>query len=165
MQKWLLVLGAIILALIGWAAVIGIEPADRRPGTVLAGTVSELPPSWEIIDDVAEVHVETHPWWGIPLSVTVVIGRDGEQLYSPSIYAEPAEFPGTKFWNSIIQDNPEVRLRVGERIYNMRLEPVQDAQEFDRGFAALASKYPFWQKAVEDPSQRPPMAILRYTPR
>ena len=104
-------------------------------------------------------------WWGIPLSVTVVIARDGETLYSPSIYSEPSEFPGTKFWNTVIQANPNVRLRVGDTLYPLRLEPVTSEAEFERGFAALAGKYPFWQQALDDPSKRPPMAVLRYSMR
>ena len=164
MYKWPVGLLTLLVAAFVLLSYVGVEPSDRRPGTRLAGVEANPPVSWEIIDDVNEVHVETHPWWGIPFSVTVVIGRDGETLYSPSIYAEPAEFPGTKFWNRIIEDNPRVRLRVGDQIYAMRLEPARDADEFDRGLEALARKYPFWQQAIDDPSKRPAMAILRYSP-
>ncbi len=156
---------ALFLGFAAYARWVGIEPKDRRPGTLLAGEVSDLPRDWRMVDTVGEVQVETHPWWGIPYSVTVVIARDGEDLYTPSIYSKPGEFPGTKLWNRIIADNPNVRLRIGKRLYELRLEPVQSEAEHARGLAALARKYPFWQEVEEDPARLPGFAILRYAPR
>jgi len=164
MRKGMITLVVMIAVLLFWATVIGIEPADRRPGTTLSGTLTPAPADWTFVDSVEEVHVETHPWWGIPSSVTVVIGRDGDTLYSPSIYSEPVEFPGTKFWNRIIADNPDVHLRVGERLFEMELRPVAEHTDFKLGLQALAGKYPFWQQALDDPSKLPPMTMLRYSP-
>ena len=58
-----------------------------------------------------------------------------------------------------------MRLRVGEDLYEMRLEPATDQAEFDRGLRALAAKYPFWQKAIDAPEGAPPFVILRYAAR
>jgi hypothetical protein len=155
------------LLMLAWAGLffIGIEPKDRRPGTRLSGEMVEIPTDWSFLDDVQEVHIETDPWWGVPFSVTVVIGRDSDALYSPSIYSEPGPFPGTKFWNRIIAQNPAVRLRVGQKLYAMDLIPAVDDAETDRGMRALAAKYPFWNTALNDPAKRPPMVILRHVPR
>lgn len=158
------VLAALALTVF-WLGAIGVEPKDRRPGTRLAGEVRPLPDNWQFSDAVQEVHVETHPWWGIPYSVTVVLGRDGNVLYSPSIYDAPAEFPGSKFWNKIIAQNPNVRLRIGDALYELDIKHVADPEEHDVGLAALARKYPFWQTALDDPSKRPPFVILRFEPR
>lgn len=155
---------ALVLGTLAYAKWIGIEPHDRRPGTLLSGQVSELPRDWRMVDTAGEVQVETHPWWGVPYSVTVVIARDGENLYTPSIYSERAEFPGTKFWNRIIADNPNVRLRIGKRLYELRLTPVSSEAEHERGLAALARKYPFWKEVQADPGRVPGFAILRYAP-
>ncbi len=163
----LLALTTIVVVVFFWLAVIGVEPQDRRPGTRLAGTPAPVPETWASLDDIQEVHIETHPWWGVPFSVTVVMARDGDSgvLYSPSIYSEPAEFPGSKFWNRIIADNPEVRVPIGGSLYGMTVTPAADAAERQRGLRALAAKYPFWQKALEDPTQGPAFVILRVEPR
>jgi len=159
-----LALLAALLGGLGYAKWIGIEPQDRRPGTLLSGEVSDLPRDWRMVDTAGEVQVETHPWWGIPYSVTVVLARDGDDLFTPSIYSEPAAFPGTKLWNRIIADNPNVRLRVGKRLYALRLAPVQSEAEHERGLAALARKYPFWKEVQTDPRRVPGFVILRYAP-
>ena len=148
-----------------WLAIVGIDPVDRRPGTRLSGTLQALPQDWSFTDAVQEVQVQTHPWWGVPYSVTVVLARDGQTLYSPSIYSEPAAFPGTKFWNRIIAANPDVLLRVGENLYPLRLRPAASPSETAAGLNALAAKYPFWQRVRDDPAAAPAFVILRYEPR
>ena len=81
------------LLMLAWAGLffIGIEPKDRRPGTRLSGEMVEIPTDWSFLDDVQEVHIETDPWWGVPFSVTVVIGRDSDALYST---VNQVHFPG-----------------------------------------------------------------------
>lgn len=144
----------------------GCEPKDRRPGTWLSGeTVSELPSDWSFIADHPEIFVETDPWYGIPFSVTTVIGLGDGRLYVPSIYDEEVPFPGTKYWNSIIADNPDVRLKIGARIYEMRATHVQDAAEYRRGVMALAEKYDSWRRWFEDPDNGPHFVIIRMDPR
>ena len=61
------------------------EPQDRRPGLWLSGELVDPPPEdFSFVLDYPEIFVETRPWYGIPFSVTTVIGiRDGK-LYVPS---------------------------------------------------------------------------------
>ena len=114
-------LGAAVILLLA-----GCEPKDRRPGLWLSGElVEETPTDWSFIKDHPEIFVETSPWYGIPFSVTTVIGTRNGRLYVPSIYSEEAAFPGTKYWNSVIADNPEVRLKIGDKLYEMRATPVR----------------------------------------
>jgi hypothetical protein len=142
------------------------EPRDRRPGLWLSGEmVEEMPSDWSFIADHPEIFVETRPWYGVPFSVTTVIGTRNGKLYVPSIYSEEAAFPGTKYWNSVIADNPDVRLKIGDRLYPMRATPVQDLAEFRQGAGALADKYDSWARWVEDESTAPPFAIIRMDPR
>ena len=142
------------------------EPKDRRPGTWLAGeVVEELPSDWSFIADHPEVFVETRPWYGVPFSVTVVLGTRNGKLYVPSIYAEEAAFPGTKYWNSVIADNPDVRLKIGNKLYEMKATPVQDIAEFREGAGALADKYDSWAGWLADESTAPPFVIIRLDPR
>lgn len=144
---------------------VGLEPQDRRPGTRLDGELTPLPNAWEFTNATQEVHLETYPWYGIPFSVTTVLATDGTNLYLPSIYNAPGAFPGTKFWNKVVVDNPKVRLRVAGKLYEMQIHNITDPTEFDRAFMTLAGKYPFWQDALEDRDKRPYMALLKLTPR
>jgi hypothetical protein len=157
------------MAAIGAAVILllaGCEPKDRRPGLWLSGElVEETPTDWSFIKDHPEIFVETSPWYGIPFSVTTVIGTRNGRLYVPSIYSEEAAFPGTKYWNSVIADNPEVRLKIGDKLYEMRATPVQDLAEFREGAGALADKYDSWAGWLEDESTAPPFVIIRMDPR
>ena len=101
----------------------------------------------------------------VPFSVTTVIGTRNGKLYVPSIYSEEAAFPGTKYWNSVIADNPEVRLKIGGKLYEMRATPVQDIAEFREGAGALADKYDSWAGWVADESTAPHFVIIRMDPR
>jgi hypothetical protein len=154
---------AVLLALLGLAA---CEPQDRRPGTWLSGEVAEtLPADWSFTGDHAEIFVETSPWYGIPFSVTTVVGTKNGKLYVPSIYDEELPFPGTKYWNSVIARNPEVRVKIGERIYELEAHHVQDATEYLAGLSALAEKYDSWRRWAEDPDSGPHFVIIRMDPR
>ena len=142
------------------------EPKDRRPGLWLSGEELEtMPTDWSFIADHPEIFVETRPWYGIPFSVTTVIGTRNGRLYVPSIYSEEAAFPGTKYWNSVIADNPDVRLKIGEHIYPMRATPVRDLAEFREGAGALADKYDSWAGWLADESSAPHFVIIRMDPR
>ena len=159
----------VLLLLVVWSflAFVGVEPKDRRPGTRLTGELSALPASWSFLQDeaIAEVHVETHPWYGIPFSVTTVIAEDGGNPYLPSLYTAAMEFPGSKYWNKVVAADPRVRLRVNDSIYEMTIYPVTDPAEFYRAFAALGAKYPFWAQKLETDEAPYKFALLRLQPR
>jgi hypothetical protein len=168
-MQWFSLEGRISRTLICLAALMllaACEPKDRRPGTWLSGeVVKEMPSDWSIVADHPEVFIETRPWYGVPFSVTTVIGTRNGKLYVPSIYSEEAAFPGTKYWNSVIADNPEVRLKMGGKLYEMRATPVQDLAEFREGAGALADKYDSWAGWLADESTAPPFVIIRLDPR
>ena len=151
------------LALVVAAA--ACEPVDRRPGTWLSGDVAAVPDDWSFTDAHMEIYVETSPWWGVPHSVTTVVAARDGKLYVPSIYAEDVAFPGTKRWNKIIASDPEVRLKIGEQIFELTAVPVLEEAEYQVGFEALAAKYPFWRTALNDETKRPHFAIIRMDPR
>ena len=163
MKKFLVGLIVLLLAVWAYAAFVGVEPKDRRPGTKLAGSVVELPASWEFLNDtaVAEAHLETYPWYGVPFSVTTVITEDGGSPYLPSLYTDVMPFPGSKYWNKVVARDPEVRLRVNGSLYEMKIYPVTDPAEFDRAFAALGRKYPFWADKVRAKETQRKFALLR----
>lgn len=141
------------------------EPEDRRPGLWLSGEVAPAPEDWAFVNDAQEVLLETRTWYGIPHSVTVVIAEADGEVFVPSIYDEDVPFPGTKRWNANIARDPNVRLKVGETIYEMTARPAGNDAERQEGLEALAAKYDFWRKVEENPGERPPFAVIRLEPR
>ena len=127
--------------------------------------VEEIPSDWSFIADHPEVFIETRPWYGVPFSVTTVLGTRNGKLYVPSIYSEEAAFPGTKYWNAVIADDPNVRLKLGDKLYEMSATPVQDIVEFQEGAGSLADKYDSWAGWLEDETTAPPFVIIRLDPR
>ena len=65
----------------------------------------------------------------------------------------------------MVAANPEVRLRVEQSIYELNIAPVLDPVEFDRVFAALGEKYPFWREQIELDGRGPRFALLKLRPR
>ncbi len=102
---------------------------------------------------------------GIPFSVTVVVARDGDRIYVPSLYDSAQPFPGSKYWNHVVAENPNVRLRVDETLYPLTISPVTDAAEFRDAFTALGRKYPFWREQMTLDDSQPRFALLRLRPR
>ena len=153
------------LLIITLAALSACEPKDRRPGMWLEGPVTELPEDRSFVTEHPEIFIETSPWYGIPFSVTTVIGTRNGKLYVPSIYDEELPFPGSKYWNSIINDNPEVRVKIGDRIFEMTATHVQDLNEYRDGVRALADKYDSWARWLDEPDDSPHFVIIRLDPR
>jgi oligopeptidase A len=151
--------GLLVVAVLGLC--VACDPVDRRPGVWLTGELAPKPQNWAFTDSHQEVFVETATWYGIPHSVTTVVAVADGRLYVPSIYEQPSEFPGTKFWNGNIARNPDVRLKIGDSVYELRAEQVTDEDEFQRGFEALADKYGFWKQGLLDPDARPEFVIIR----
>lgn len=148
-----------------YLAFVGIEPQDRRPGTLISGTPTILPQEVSFVDDVSEITLETKPWHGIPFSVTaVVVSYDGA-IYVPSLYDSPQLFPGTKYWNKVVSENSDVRLRVGKKIYELAAAPVLDEQEFGAVFDALGKKFPYWREQIALDGRLPRFALIRLSPR
>ena len=158
-----ILLFATTLAVMAFLA--GCEPKDRRPGTWLSGDVhTGAVEDWSFVNEQREVFIETRPWYGVPFSVTTVIAEAQGNVYVPSIYDQPADFPGSKYWNSIIADNPDVRVKVGDRLYEMSARPAADSDESAAGLAALAAKYDFWG-SVQAGESDTAFVIIRLHPR
>ena len=167
MKKFLVGLLVLLAGVWVFTAFVGVEPKDRRPGTKLSGETVDLPVSWRFVNDrrIAEVQIETLPWFGVPFSVTTVIAEDSGVPYVPSLYPDVMQFPGSKFWNKVVAANPLVRLRVDGVLYEMAIYPVTDSTEFQRAFTALGRKYPFWAQKVKANETPRRFALLRLQPR
>ena len=118
----------------------GCDPtAEGRPGLWLSGEVADTPAGdWAFSDEVDRIEIETETVYGIPHSVTVVCFRYGGDLYVPSRGAIE------KFWVSNALRYPDVRLRIGGRIYPARAEKVElgNPAVLSSLLSAIAAKYP-----------------------
>jgi hypothetical protein len=143
------------------------DPKDRRPGTWLSGEVVTEPVSdWTFVNAVPEIFVETHTWYGIPHSVTVVGVGIGDRLYVPSVYRERGEFPTERRWNQNVVRDPRVRVEIDDRLYERKAVLVTDPAEWQAVFDAFAAKSPFWADMAKQPEdQRPKLYFLRMEPR
>lgn len=114
------------------AAWLPVEPVDRRPGLGLAapaGTYGDA--TMAAVSGRQEVHLETRPWHGIPHSVTTILWRDGEFLYIPCANC------AAKHWPVNVAANPDVRVKISGRLYDLRMQKVEDDAERRRVLRVL----------------------------
>ena len=107
-------------------------PFVLLPGGALEGAATELPASWAFTDDVSTVQLETRP--EDPYSVNIWLIALGADLYVHAGANRSA-------WVEHIEADPNVRLRVGEAIYELAAARVESQDEFDRFSDAYEHKY------------------------
>ena len=95
-------------------------PKDRRPGMRLPGEVAPTPSDWSFTADYPEIAIEVRTPYLLPHSVTIVCGMLDEMLFVG------ARDPETKRWPGWVDDDPEVRLGIGDRVYEVKLVPITD---------------------------------------
>ena len=124
---------AVAVALAGMAC---IGPSDRRPGLWLDGERQEqLPSDWSFSDEHREIAIEVRTPYLLPHSVTIWCAAAAGRLFVA------ARSPETKRWPGWVDRHPEVRLRIGERVYDARLVPLEDPDEIALVRQAYAVKY------------------------
>ena len=102
-------------------------------GGELAGTERPMPPSWDFTEEFTTVQIETRP--GDPYSVNLWgVGVDGS-FYVAASDADDAA------WARAIEDEPRVRLRVGDEIYPLLATRTVDPTELDNVIDAFVDKY------------------------
>ena len=111
---------------------LGCGPLVMIPGGQLDGTVKSAPPDWSFTDAHEVVQLETMPG-SDPYSVNIWGVSMG-----PYFYVAGATKSG---WVSRAASDPEVRLRVGEDVYELRAVQVDDEGEIDRLKVRYLEKY------------------------
>ena len=121
---------------------LGLGPCGPIPGGGLAGEdFGEPVKDWTFVNDVPRCAVEVRP--ADPHSVTVNCMSWEQRLFVSCSFCEG------KTWSGIALDQPEGRIRIGERVYPVRLSRVDDAALLDAVWRARASKL------EAEPSPRP----------
>jgi hypothetical protein len=73
-----------------------------------------------------------------------------------------ARNPESKRWPSYVDRDPNVRLKIGDRIYDQRPEPVEDPDIQEAIVPACAANY---GRPVVPPEDRPPIRYWRVVDR
>ncbi len=134
-----------------------VDPKERRPGLRLSGdVVTEAVQNWAFTNDHREIYVEVTTPYLLPHSVTIVCAEVDGRLYIG------ARNPTEKRWVGYLESDPNVRLKIGDKVYELEVEVVDDAAEEERVFAAYAKKYE-WHASPEH--EQPEMRYYRVLPR
>jgi hypothetical protein len=113
-----------------------VDPSDRRPGLWLSGTViSGDVADWSFANSHPEIFIETQTAWWIPHSTTIACAADETGLYVA------ARNPVGKRWVDNAIRNPDVRLEIGDGIYERRLAKIDDPEGIRSAYRAYAAKY------------------------
>ena len=110
-------------------------PEDRRPGMRLPGEVTPTPSDWSFTNDYPEIAIEVRTPYFLPHSVTIACGTLDGNLHVG------ARDPETKRWPGWVDDDPEVRLGIGDRVYEVKLVPITDAELIARIRQGTSTKY------------------------
>ena len=133
MKTLLKLVGFIVVCLIvalGVLRATGLPPHDRRPGLWLKGELVTTPvKDWPFVRPYPNDQLEVHPWYGIAHSVTTGHIIANGQLYLTSGFPEAMPFPQGKAWTAALVQNPNVRIKVGDKLYDAKAYPVTDPAE------------------------------------
>ncbi|MBW2243677.1 MAG: nitroreductase family deazaflavin-dependent oxidoreductase [Deltaproteobacteria bacterium] len=142
------------LAILGLALIaLGCGPIWMIPGGRLDGEVAATPSDWAIANDIEDLQLETRP--GDPYSVNVWGAGVGDRFYIAAGRGEEST------WAQNIAADPNVRLRVGEFIYELQATRIDDDAERDLFLAAVKKKYD-WEPTEEEGENA---VLFRLTPR
>ena len=146
------------LAIAAAACLVGcIDPKDQRPGLQLRGEAAlDLPSDWSFTDAHREIEIQVATPYVIPHSVTIWCAANGDELYVG------ARNPGSKRWPGWVARDPNVRLRIGDEIYDVRLSIIEDADRIAQVRRAYVAKYELPDPPPED---GPPMRYWSVAPR
>ena len=127
---------------------LGCEPEDQTPGLWLSGTsVETFPDDWSFSKDFREIAIEVSTPYFIAHSVTIwCVEVDGD-LFLAAGQAD------TKNWPGWVDDDSDVVLKIGEKIYQSTLVPMENSPELDVVRAAFAAKYNYEDSGYQ-PSTR-----------
>ena len=114
------------------------QPSHTQTGFRLEGKLSTAPVrNWSFTDEIDEVFLETTPWYLVPHSTTIWCASLEGRLFVGS-----SRDRGKKRWEQNAERNPDGRLRVLGKVYDVTIRPVEDDATALALDAAFATKYP-----------------------
>ena len=110
----------------------------RTPGLWLKGEVVSTPVSdWSFTDKIQTIKIQTQTPILLPYSVSIWCAVYNNNLYVTS-------YRGRR-WVEDIVNNPHVRLKIGDRVFERNLALVNDPGEKAGVLQAKWEKYPQWK--------------------
>jgi hypothetical protein len=124
-------------------------PMGPFSGGYLRGEVHAEPVrDWTFVEETETCQLETNP--DEPHSVnTWCVGWRGDLYVPTSMILGPVD-PSGREWVRNVQSEPEIRIRIDGRVYELEATQVTDNAEYARVIAALEAKYDV------DPADREP---------
>lgn len=130
------------------AFMLGCGPVWMIPGSGLSGEVSPHPGDWSFSNDAKIVQLETNS--NDPYSVNIWGVGTGKDFYV-------AAGDKTSTWAQNMTNDPNVRLKVEDALFELRAVSITDEAEMQSVLAALSAKYDF----EPDPEQREKAMLFR----
>jgi hypothetical protein len=126
-----------LLALLALAvSCVGCQPKEVVPGMWIRGEpIEEQVDDWTFARETEEIFIETRAWYGLPHSTTIWCVEQSGNLYIGS-YGDKK-----KTWEKNVARNPEVRLAIAGKIYEVAVTPVTDRALVDTLDDAYTQKY------------------------
>ena len=127
----------------------GCEPENRTPGLWLSGEyVETFPDDWSFSNKFREIAIEVDTPYLIPHSVTIWCVEVEGDLFVAAAAAD------TKRWPGWVIDDPDVVLKIDEKVYEATLVPIESTAEIDRVRAAYVAKYDLGEGSPFQPGTR-----------
>ena len=120
------------------------EPSDSRPGLWLSGEVEAFPSDWTFADDFKLIAVQVATPYGLPHSVTIWCVQVDGSLYIG------ARAPQSKRWPGWVENDPDIKLKFGDRLFEGRLQRLNDADEISPVTDAYVVKYELTTDATSE---------------
>lgn len=120
------------IALSSLLLIAGCGPFLILPGGELDGSTAPAPSDWSFSTEVGTVQLETRP--EEPYSVNIWAVGMGPVLY---VHAGA----NRTSWVEHMEANSDVRVRVDDKLYDLRASRVEDQDEFNRFSDAYEEKY------------------------
>lgn len=137
----------IVVVTLGMLRFFGVDPQDRRPGLWLTGDLATMPVyDWSFTDDHEEIHLQTKTPYLIPHSVTIYCASYNGDLYLLSAYYTGGTYPDMRSWNRNIVRDPNVRLKIGDQLFDQTVSYVADESIRRPVYQTLGAKYPDWDR-------------------
>jgi hypothetical protein len=128
--------------------IVGCGPIAILPGGKLSGAPEPPPTNWGFSDPIDTVQLETRP--DDPYSVNIWGVGIGEHFYV-------AAGDASSTWVQGIAENPDVRLKIGDSLFELRAVRTDSEAEIDAFLIALKKKYDF----DPEPDQRSEATVFR----
>ncbi len=125
---------ALAVALLG-LLLAGCDPSDTRPGFRLSGEVEAFPSDWYFADDFKQIALQVATPYGLPHSITIWCVQVDGTLYIA------ARSPESKRWPTWVEEDPDVLLKFGDRLFEGRLQRLNDANAINPVSNSYTAKY------------------------